>query len=68
MLSAIGWRRGRTVALQEINNYLMEHIQPSGFCRNVATGCYLGGHMMYDNQQAYRQLKNDAAFLQSAVR
>jgi carboxypeptidase C (cathepsin A) len=56
------------VALQEINNYLMEHIQPSGFCRNVATGCYLGGHMMYDNQQAYRQLKNDAAFLQSAVR
>jgi len=33
------------------------------------TGCYLGGHMMYDNKQARHQLKKTtvAAFLQSAV-
>lgn len=50
------------------NNYLVAHIQPPEFGRNVTTGCYRGGHMMYDTKEARYQLKHDvAAFVRQAA-
>lgn len=51
------------------NNYLVTHIQPPDFGRNITQGCYRGGHMMYDTKDARYQLQRDAAaFIQSASR
>jgi carboxypeptidase C (cathepsin A) len=48
------------------NNYLVEHLQPE-FRRNITPGCYRGGHMMYDTNEARYNLKRDAAaFIQNA--
>jgi carboxypeptidase C (cathepsin A) len=50
------------------NNYLVAHIQPAEFGRNITTGCYRGGHMMYDTREARLQLKRDAAaFIRHAL-
>ncbi|HLJ49149.1 MAG TPA: hypothetical protein VKU01_24205 [Bryobacteraceae bacterium] len=43
------------------NRYLVVHIQPDQFSRNVTTGCYAAGHMMYDTKQARYKLKKDVA-------
>ena len=51
------------------NNYLVAHIQPPEFSRNVTQGCYRGGHMMYDTKEARDSLKRDAAaFIRNASR
>ena len=50
------------------NNYLVAHLQPQGFSRNITTECYPAGHMMYDTKEARYQLKRDvAAFERQAV-
>jgi carboxypeptidase C (cathepsin A) len=50
------------------NEYLVAHIEPQ-FGRNITSGCYGGGHMMYDTKTARLQLKREiAAFVKSAVR
>jgi len=43
------------------NRYLVAHIQPAEFGRNITNRCYSGGHMMYDTKEARVQLKRDAA-------
>ena len=43
------------------NRYLVAHIQPSAFARNIATGCYRAGHMIYDTKEARYKLKQDVA-------
>jgi carboxypeptidase C (cathepsin A) len=51
------------------NNYLVTHIQPPEFGRNVTQGCYRAGHMMYDTKVARYALKRDAAaFIRNASR
>jgi carboxypeptidase C (cathepsin A) len=51
------------------NKYLVVHIQPPEFGRNITQGCYRGGHMMYDTKEARYALKRDAAaFIRSAAR
>jgi carboxypeptidase C (cathepsin A) len=40
------------------NEYLIAHIEPQ-FGRNITTGCYGGGHMMYDTKDARFKLKRD---------
>ncbi|MFB3828118.1 MAG: peptidase S10 [Bryobacteraceae bacterium] len=51
------------------NRYLAAHVEPPQFGRNITTGCYGGGHMMYDTKAARYQLKRDvAAFVASAIR
>ena len=51
------------------NRYLVAHIQPAEFGRNITQGCYPGGHMMYDTKEARYALKRDAAaFIRNAAR
>ena len=51
------------------NTCLVAHIQPPEFGRNITTGCYPGGHMMYDTKEARYSLKRDvAAFIRNASR
>lgn len=48
------------------NDYLVEHVEPE-FKRRMSTGCYAGGHMMYDTKEARFALKRDiAAFVNAA--
>ncbi len=50
------------------NTYLVAHIQPPEFGRNITTGCYRAGHMMYDTREARYALKRDAAaFFRKAI-
>jgi hypothetical protein len=50
------------------NRYLVAHIQPPEFGRNITLGCYPAGHMMYDTKEARYNLKRDAAaFIRSAA-
>jgi carboxypeptidase C (cathepsin A) len=50
------------------NEYLIAHIEPQ-FGRNITSGCYAGGHMMYDTKPARLRLKRDiAAFVASSRR
>jgi hypothetical protein len=49
------------------NNYIIAHIDP-GFSRNFTSGCYAGGHMMYDVVAARRELGHDvAAFIRAST-
>ena len=51
------------------NAYLAAHTQPPEFGRNITTGCYRAGHMMYDTKEARYSLKRDvAAFIRNASR
>lgn len=43
------------------NKYLVAHVDPPEFGHNITTGCYPGGHMMYDTKEARYELKHDAA-------
>jgi carboxypeptidase C (cathepsin A) len=43
------------------NRYLVAHIKPEQFGRNITLGCYAGGHMMYDTKEARYNLKRDIA-------
>jgi hypothetical protein len=48
------------------NEYLIAHIEPQ-FGRNITSGCYGGGHMMYDTKDARFKLKRDvASFVKNA--
>jgi len=50
------------------NRYLVAHLQPAEFGRNITQGCYPGGHMMYDTKEARYMLKRDAAaFIRNAA-
>jgi carboxypeptidase C (cathepsin A) len=50
------------------NTYLVGHIQPPEFGRNITAGCYPAGHMMYDTKAARLELKRDAAeFIRKTV-
>lgn len=50
------------------NAYLAAHVQPAGFGRNITSGCYGAGHMMYNTKAARYELKRDAAaFVQNAT-
>jgi carboxypeptidase C (cathepsin A) len=40
------------------NEYLIAHIEPQ-FGRNITSGCYASGHMMYDSKDARFKLKRD---------
>ena len=47
------------------NDYLVAHVEPE-FARRMSTGCYGGGHMMYDTKDARFALKRDiAAFVKN---
>jgi hypothetical protein len=49
------------------NEYLVTTLDPN-VARNVTTGCYGGGHMMYDTKDARFRLRRDiAAFVASAT-
>jgi hypothetical protein len=51
------------------NDYLVAHLQPPEFGRNITHGCYRGGHMMYDTKEARYSLRRDAAeFIRNASR
>ena len=51
------------------NTWLVAHIQPPEFGRNISADCYRGGHMMYDTKEARYSLKRDvAAFIRNASR
>ena len=48
------------------NDYLVAHVEPE-FAKRMSTGCYGGGHMMYDTKDARFALKRDvAAFIKRA--
>jgi carboxypeptidase C (cathepsin A) len=52
----------------EHSAFIITHIEPQ-FGRNINSGCYAGGHMIYADHEARLQLKRDvAAFIQEQER